>query len=374
MFDAMLVAAFLSCSLSVLIVWSRGWHGKLSMDHDLTGIQKFHAIPVPRVGGIALVLGILGTLALANLFAGGIVGPFAFNAACHLMIAAMPAFIAGVIEDITKIVSVKARLIATFASALLASRLLGATLDGIDIWGIDALLLHVPAFALVATAVTVAGGTNAMNIIDGFNGLAATAAVLILAALALLAWQADDSVVFQLALLGIGATIGFLIVNYPTGKLFLGDGGAYFLGFWISELAVLLLVRNSGINAWQVLGVCAYPIIEVGYSIYRRKFVRNVNAGAPDRLHLHTLIYRRVICQYIAHNPKRPWLRNAAVVWVVGALIAAMNGAAVWFGTSLAAAVGIVIAELVVYILIYRRLVCGRWQLHPVLMLRAARK
>lgn len=64
------------------------------------------------------------------------------------------------------------------------------------------------------------------------------------AAAAYVAFQVDDAVVFSLALAGIGATLGFFIWNFPAGLIFLGDGGAYFLGFWFAELSILLLVRN----------------------------------------------------------------------------------------------------------------------------------
>lgn len=360
MFEAFFVAAALSCMISLLIVWSQGWHGKLSMDHDLTGVQKFHAQPVPRVGGVALYFGMLATLCLSSMIASLFVTAFPIENAYKLMIAGTPAFVAGIVEDTTKRVSVKMRLVATFSSALSASWLLGTTLDGVDIWGVD-LLLHYMPFALAATAITVAGGTNAINIIDGFNGLAGTAALVILSALCILAWQVNDIVVINLALLGMGAAIGFLMVNYPTGRLFLGDGGAYFLGFWISEIAVMLLVRNPGINAWQVLGVCSYPVIEVLYSIYRRKIVRKVSPGMPDRLHLHSLIYRRIVCQHIARDDARPWIRNAAVVWIAGAVMILMSSAAVLFGASVVSAVMIVIAQVTFYIAFYTRLVRGQW-------------
>jgi len=109
-----------------------------------------------------------------------------------------------------------------------------------------ALLVATTAGAYAFTLLVVAGTANAVNLIDGFNGLASMCVVIMMAAVAYVAFQAGDTVVLSLALAGIGATLGFFIWNFPAGLIFLGDGGAYFLGFWFAELSILLLVRNPG--------------------------------------------------------------------------------------------------------------------------------
>lgn len=355
-----LIALAVSLIVSVLIVSSQGWHGKHSLDHDLSGIQKFHTKAVPRVGGIAVIAGFYFAIVVCiNLY------PHLFNSvgsmsATKLLVASLPVFFAGMAEDLTKRVSVKVRLTAAMVSALISSISMGVTVDALDIWGFDALLTFMPV-ALVVTAVVVAGGVNAINIIDGFNGLAGSVVAIMCAALGFLAWQAGDAFVTTLALLGIGVALGFLLVNFPAGHLFLGDGGAYLLGFWVAESAVLLLVRNAGINAWQVLAICAYPVIEVLYSIYRRKIVRQASPGAPDGLHLHTLIYRRVVPRFTPLNSQRPWIRNAAVVSLVAPCIALAAFISVVAGNTLAGAVAIVVAQVVLYVMAYTRLVRGRW-------------
>jgi UDP-N-acetylmuramyl pentapeptide phosphotransferase/UDP-N-acetylglucosamine-1-phosphate transferase len=153
-----------------------------------------------------------------------------------------------------------------------------------------------------------------------------------------------------------------LIENYPSGRLFLGDGGAYFCGFWVAEIAVLLLVRNPSVNAWQVLSICAFPIIEVLFSMYRRKFVKNRSVGAPDALHLHTLIYRRVVSKFIAQNSEPSWKRNAAVAFVMTPWIALAAMVGVVGGGTILGGVLIVLGQLLIYIAVYARLVRGRWR------------
>lgn len=355
-----LTAWMASFAISLLIVRSQKWHGSLSHDHDLKGVQKVHTAAVPRIGGLAVVGGILLGLALFQELFPGQVSP-SRTARIHLLLgASLPAFLAGLIEDFTKRVSVRVRLAATALSALVASIALGATVNELDIWGLDALLAMTP-LAIVATAVFVAGGSNAINIIDGFNGLSGSAIVIMAAGLAAVGLQVGDTFVAILGALCAGATIGFLMLNYPSGKLFLGDGGAYFLGFWVSEMAVLLLVRHPELSAWQILAICGYPIIEVLFSIYRRKVVRKVSPGAPDALHLHGLVFRRLVYKHVRHDLNRPWRRNAMVPCFIAPAVALCVAASVWFGQSTPAGVGLVFAQLVLYVAVYGRLVRGRW-------------
>lgn len=351
------VASFV---ISQLIVRSQKWHGRLTHDHDLGGVQKVHTTAVPRIGGLAVIGGILLGLVLFQQIFPGQVSAGRASRIYLLLGASLPAFLAGLIEDFTKRVSVRVRLVATALSALVASLALGATVGELDIWGLDALLTIAP-LAIVATAVFVAGGSNAINIIDGFNGLSGSTIIIMAIGLAAVGLQVGDSFVAVLGALCAGATLGFLMLNYPSGKMFLGDGGAYFLGFWVSEMAVLLLVRHPELSAWQILAICGYPIIEVLFSIYRRKFVRKVSPGAPDALHLHGLVFRRLVFKYVRRDAARPWKRNAMVPCFMAPAVAACVAVSVWFGQSTPAAVAIVVAQVVLYIAVYGRLVRGRW-------------
>jgi UDP-N-acetylmuramyl pentapeptide phosphotransferase/UDP-N-acetylglucosamine-1-phosphate transferase len=355
------LAAFAASALaSSLIVVSQKWHGGLSHDHDLNGVQKVHTTAVPRIGGLAVVAGLLLGLLAFRAFNPKAMQASYFDNILLLLAASLPAFGAGIIEDMTKRVSVKARLAATALSAVIASAVLGATVTELDLWGVDALLAITP-FAVFVTAVVVAGGSNAINIIDGFNGLSGSTIVIMAAGLSAIALQSGDMFVAILGMLAIGATIGFLALNYPRGKLFLGDGGAYFLGFWVSEMAVLLLVRNQAVNAWQVLAVCAYPVIEVLFSIYRRRVIQDVSPGAPDALHLHTLVYRRVVFKHVEKDDRHPWKRNAAVVCVIAPAVALCVAVSAAIGASAPVSLAIVGIQVALYVLAYGRLVRGRW-------------
>jgi UDP-N-acetylmuramyl pentapeptide phosphotransferase/UDP-N-acetylglucosamine-1-phosphate transferase len=355
-----LAALIVSVAASLLIVLSQKQHGSLSHDHDLDGVQKVHRAAVPRIGGLAVVTGILSGLLAFRQMDAAAADTASYGDIFLLLAASLPAFVAGTIEDVTKRVTVRARLAATVLSAVIASAILGATLTRLDLWGIDTLLAVTP-LAIMITAVVVSGGSNAINIIDGFNGLSASTVVIMGAGLAAVALQYGDMFVATLGALCIGATLGFLALNYPFGKLFLGDGGAYFLGFWLSEMAVLLLVRNPSVNAWQVLAICAYPVIEVLFSIYRRRVIQNVSPGTPDALHLHTLVFRRLVARQVADDVRHPWKRNAAVACVIAPVLVVCVSASVMLGKLAPVSLVIVGVQVMAYLALYGRLVRGRW-------------
>lgn len=366
----LILALAVSLTVCTLNIATERWHGRFSHDLDTRGIQKVHTQTVPRTGGLALVAGIVAVAAAGDFDGATLLQNEESRAVMRdLLIAALPAFAAGILEDLTKKVSTRVRLYAILASACLAAWLLGATLPRVNMFGIDGLMGLFPV-AIAITVFAVAGVTNSINIIDGFHGVAGFTIVIVLSGIGCLAWQANDVLIMQLAVAGIGATAGFLVLNYPTGRLFMGDGGAYFLGFWAAELAVLMVVRHSDINAWQILAIFAYPVIETVFSIYRRTILHNTHADAPDRLHLHSLFYRRFARHKIS-GKKYPWTCNAGVACFIASWIGTATAAAVLFGANGAAALALFLAQVVLYIAVYMRLVRGHWGhcRHPAVLL-----
>lgn len=261
----------------------------LSGDHDFLSVQKFHSYAVPRVGGVIVLLAILLSI-LASFFCFDL--DFILLT-IKLFAAALPAFLIGLIEDLSKNIGVKLRLFFITVSALLAGHLLNSWIVGVNIIGFDH-LLSVPFISAIFTCFAVVGVVNSFNLIDGFNGLASGVGLIIICAISYVAFHvADYSILFS-CLASIGAIFGFLFWNYPRGRIFLGDGGAYFIGFWIAELSILLVIRNPMVSKWFPLLVCAYPVMETLFTIYRR-ISRRKNVGLPDAVHLHQLIFRRII-------------------------------------------------------------------------------
>jgi UDP-N-acetylmuramyl pentapeptide phosphotransferase/UDP-N-acetylglucosamine-1-phosphate transferase len=309
-----LVVACVSLTVSVLLVLTKRWHGRFSMDHT-EGVQKFHTVPTPRIGGIAIFTGLAAGWCVASDAQNALLAP--------LLIASLPAFIFGLLEDVTKRVGVLPRLLATMGSGVLACWLTGIALNRADVPLLDDLLKYWPV-AVVFTAFAVAGIANAVNIIDGFNGLSSGTVMIILASLSTIANIEGDTILADNFLLLGAAVFGFWLVNFPYGKLFLGDGGAYLSGFALAWLAVLLMMRNPSVSPWLVLLASGYPVTEVLYSIWRRKRVKQPT-GAPDNLHLHSIIKTQFIIPLLRTWP--PLLRNAAVsplIWLYAALPAGL--------------------------------------------------
>jgi hypothetical protein len=99
------------------------------------------------------------------------------------------------------------------------------------------------------------------------------------------------------------------------------------------------------------------------FSMYRRRVIQNVSPGAPDALHLHTLVYRRVVFKHVARDAHRPWKRNAAVACVIAPAVAVCVTASALMGGSSLVSLLLVVAQLGLYVVVYGRLVRGRWRM-----------
>jgi len=317
------------------------------------------------VGGLAVVAG-----SLAGLL---VLGPSNMTLTWLwpvLFIAALPVFVAGLLEDITKDIGSGKRLLAAFISAAIAWWLLGGV-TRVGFAGADWLLSYWPV-SLVFTMVAVGGCTHALNIIDGMNGLAGMVAILMALSLALVAFQVQDIPISLIAVALASAVLGFLVWNFPFGRVFLGDGGAYFVGFILAELAVQLVVRNPGVSPFYALAVVFYPVFETLFSIWRRRFKRGVPMDQPDALHLHQLVFRRLVRATFSRDRRHavPALCNALAspyLWVLTLIV--LVPATIWWGDPwmLCAGMGLFSA---VYIWLYSRLVSWRrpaWLLLPSL-------
>jgi UDP-N-acetylmuramyl pentapeptide phosphotransferase/UDP-N-acetylglucosamine-1-phosphate transferase len=249
----------------------------------------------------------------------------------YLLLAALPAFLVGITEDVTKQVGVQTRLAITMVAASCGAWLMNGIISRIDVPLIDELLRWTP-LAVAFTVFSVAGVANAMNIIDGYNGLAAGYGLIVLLALGYVSFQVGDGFLVLACTGMIGALCGFLAFNYPKGKIFLGDSGAYTLGFWLAEISVLLVTRHSDVSPWFPVALLIYPVFETLFSIYRRKLVRGSSPGHPDRLHMHQMIYMRLVRGFLGRTDRdlltrrnslvAPYIWGVAVLLVVSAVSA----------------------------------------------------
>lgn len=315
-----------------------------------------HSAPTPRIAGIALVAGVLAGYASSS---HGLAAAEKRAILSSILIAGMPAFLFGLLEDVTKKVSVRVRLIATMASGILGWGITGTSLTTVDIWGLD-WLLSFAVISVIFTAFAVGGVANAINIIDGFNGLTAGVALIMLTAFGLIAREVGDiPLAFSCLIIG-GSVLGFFLVNWPYGKIFLGDGGAYFLGFILAWIAILLPERNSEVSPWASLLICSYPITEVVFSIYRRKFLRNnCYATQPDGVHLHSLTNKRWVKKIFPE--KSNLMRNGLTspfIWLYSSISCT---AAIFTYNNIYANLSFIILSIIVYYFIYNKLAFFKW-------------
>ena len=124
--------------------------------------------------------------------------------------------------------------------------------------------------------------------------MASGVAMLILFFLGLAFYNCGDFQFYSYCLLLISSILGFFILNFPKGKIFLGDGGAYFLGFTIAVFSIFLINLHPEISPWFPFTLGIYPVWEVIFSIIRRKWIKGYQPTQADKFHLHSLIYKRL--------------------------------------------------------------------------------
>lgn len=337
-----LITLLFSLSLSALIVvlaYKKNW---FLNHHDLEGVQKFHHHPTPHVGGLAVFFGLsLGSFLLTS-DVRAVLQP--------ILLASLPLFITGVIEDFSAKISPLWRLMAIFISIAVSFFYLNIGVYSLGFAWMDSLLSY-PFISLLFTLLVVGGAVNAFNVIDGYNGLMSGYVLLALAAMAFVAYIVGDVLILQLCLLLGASILGFFLLNFPLGKIFMGDGGAYFIGFIFSMVGLLFASRHAEISNWFVLSLLMYPMYELLFSIYRRKFIQGTLASQPDAYHLHTLIYNIIVVR----NPDGDKVLNnsktSPYLWLLS--LTSIIPAMFWYDNKIAL-IALVCGFMLVYTLIYR--------------------
>jgi len=225
---------------------------------------------------------------------------------------------AGVLEDLTQRLTARYRLLITVGASLLAVWLLQLSVPRLDLVGLDRLWTAGPWMGIALAVVAVSGLPHAFNLIDGYNGLAGTVALVCCFALAYVALQVGDRELAALVLVLAGSTAGFLVWNYPRGLIFAGDGGAYLWGVVIAVVSVMLVMRHEQVSPWFPMLLLSYPVWETMFSIYR-KAARGQSPGVADALHFHQLIYRRIVREVFDDDEARRMLmrnnRTSPYLW-----------------------------------------------------------
>lgn len=274
----------MSLALNSLVVylWHKKFYRKLGLK-TYQAVQRIHLNETPRLGGFIFILSLGSFVVFSN-------ANESIQLLKIILICLIPIIIMGIKEDLFHNVEPAIRLMALlFAGWLFRAQFTGPLPVLTDIPFIGKLILLQGGISIfyILSMVAVANG---MNLIDGVNGLCGAVALSILSALLFLSYKTADTMMLSLILNVILLIIPFMVMNYPYGRIFLGDLGAYSLGLIVSMLTIILFGRHPEISPWGAVLILIYPAIEVVFSLLRR-MVKGVSIYHADTAHLHLKMF-----------------------------------------------------------------------------------
>jgi UDP-GlcNAc:undecaprenyl-phosphate GlcNAc-1-phosphate transferase len=304
------VLIFMGMSLVLNGLVAYLWHKKFYRNLGLKtyqAIQRIHLNETPRLGGLIFILSLASFVAFSN-------ANQSIQLLKIILICLIPIILIGLKEDLLHNVEPAIRLLALlFVGWLFRVQFTGPLPILTDIPFIGKLLLLQGGISIfyILSMVAVANG---MNLIDGVNGLCGAVALTILGALLFLSYKTADitmlSIIFSLILL----IIPFMLLNYPYGRIFLGDLGAYSLGLIVSMLTIILFGRHPEISPWGAVLILIYPATEVVFSLLRR-LVKGTSIYHADTAHLHLKLFH-----FFRPQPQYKKIANALVTPVLSLL------------------------------------------------------
>ena len=307
------------------------------LNADLWSPQSSHVRPAQRFGGIGVASG----LALALFI-------FSWSQAERLtyqyyFFTLVPILVISIVGDLGREQRPWLRLLAIAMSGALTIYFYDIRLVSIDLKLID-LALAVVSISVVATIFAATGVTNSFNIIDGLNGLAGGFSILCSFALAIVSVKMELYGIAAALIVLASAIFGFLLVNYPNGRLFLGDTGAYLLGHTLVWIAIGINFRAPEISAFSILLVFFWPIAETVLSIFRR-LRSDKELSHPDHLHFHQLVMRSIEIQYLGRR-RRNLSNPLATLFVLAFASAPMVAGVLFLENDAAAKIAVIIFSL----------------------------
>lgn len=261
---------------------------------DAPGGRKVHTESVPRVGGVAIVAASMLGMILALAVAPGRPAPGIWTALGPLLLAGGLIFFVGLLDDVRDLGPAPKLAIELVAALIVMNS--GLLIQTVTVLGVS---WHLGWVAWPVTVVWLVGMTNAFNLIDGIDGLAAGIAVIAGSACgAILVARGHPAEAMLLAAV-VGAALGFLVYNFAPASIFLGDCGSLLFGFILAATAIAGWQKGATALATGVpLLIFALPIADSAGTLIRRGFTRR-RAGPisirsvlrqlaePDREHIH---------------------------------------------------------------------------------------
>jgi UDP-GlcNAc:undecaprenyl-phosphate GlcNAc-1-phosphate transferase len=285
------------------------------------GARRLHERPVPRVGGVAVSISVICVVAIA--FLTGLSGSISPGSLLPILLGGLAIFGIGLWDDIRGLGPRTKFVLETVVA--LALFMVGIRIEGFGVPG-GGFVEFSTLISLPITVLWIVGVTNAFNLIDGSDGVAAGAALFASGGIAVVSIMAASQVGLLFSLALVGATLGFLFFNFPPATIFLGDSGSLFLGFTLATLGIV-----STQMAPTTLAV-AIPVISFGLPILDtllaivRRFLRRESLFLGDRGHIHHRL------RDLGHSPRKIALllyaASAGFALFSLLLVAPTNGAA----------------------------------------------
>jgi UDP-N-acetylmuramyl pentapeptide phosphotransferase/UDP-N-acetylglucosamine-1-phosphate transferase len=277
-------AFFFFCVLYYFIIkfWSTNHNWTLKTLH-YKGTQRVHEGEIPRLGGLIIYLFlVIFSFFLSNL-------EFAKKLQI-ILLCLVPMMLITVMEDLTHNVDYKVRFLGLILSAAALIMFALNSLPVVDHIIVISELFHNPIFSFAFFTLCLIALANGCNFVDGMNGLLGFYLLGALMCCIELSYVVQDSFIAKPIMLYAFLTILFLLVNYPWGKLFMGDAGAYLMALLIGVWAISFFGTYESISSWNAGLIFFYPIAEVIYSA-TRKLWQKKSPFQPDREHLHLKVF-----------------------------------------------------------------------------------
>lgn len=318
-------------------------HPKLRNLHTIhEGPQQIHRGNIPRIGGLSVFL---------TFFFVSIIDLFyelqSKNFFYPLFLISFPIFLSGFLEDLTQQIKPKIRLISSFLSAVLFVSFYQIHIDDVGLNFINFFLKY-ELLAYFFTVLSIVFLSQAFNIIDGLNGLSLSICILCILALSIIAFTIDDFRNSYFGILIAMMLLGVLIFNFPYGKIFLGDGGAYLIGFLLATYIVIYVNDNKNISPFLICQILIYPSYEMLRSFTRRLFSKKGNIFKPDRKHLHSLLYQK--------NLRELNFNEISINCITGIQIIFLQAVNVTIAVCFYDRVDIIIISIIIFIMLYELL------------------
>ena len=334
------MSLFISVLLTLFLIFI---HQKYKFGADFISSRKVHNLSTSRLGGIAVASSFLISIFLEPKL-------ILFDVYTNLILICF--FIFALIEDIKGILKPSFRLLAIIVCSFLLVLELDLGISNLGVPLLD-LFLENLIMSILFSTISLSLLANGFNLIDGFNGLVAGFSIMVLSILMMIAKEVSEPEIYFLSNILLMSVLGFFVLNFPFGKIFLGDAGAYFLGLTAGVLALLLAQRTETISYWFVLALFIYPVYELVFSMIRRKFNEKTKTSQADDLHLHHLIYRKVVnCSYF---PRKEFCNSATSIIMILLASSSVLPAYIW-ADSPVILFSICIIFMAIYTLVFLRL------------------